>query len=208
VITLDDIYNSEGGDWQNPSSAFAPQQAAPQLAPLPSDRNRALDNTVRDLFTHLNFGQISDGCWRNVIDRLTMNINGFNIGNLVRFLGGSTDFYDGMRSQAPVAGIVSPPQAANILYGTGATIAGVFNSRPGLNAMTSVTSSTFMAFFRLETIDRSNNGVNGRNLSLLFHEAIHGLTGRVDEDIQRALGIPVDPNNTGNITQHIRDNCF
>jgi hypothetical protein len=26
MITLDEIYNSEGGDWQNPSSAFAPQK--------------------------------------------------------------------------------------------------------------------------------------------------------------------------------------
>jgi hypothetical protein len=29
MITLDEIYNSEGGDWQNPSSAFAPQNPLP-----------------------------------------------------------------------------------------------------------------------------------------------------------------------------------
>jgi len=37
-------------------------------------------------------------------------------------------------------------------------------------------------------IDPSNGGNNAHNLSLLFNEALHGFTGKVEEDIQSAVG--------------------
>jgi hypothetical protein len=92
-------------------------------------------------------------------------------------------------------------------------IAGHFNNAPtGLqvNAMTSITSPTLLIFFRPDTIDLRNGGVNGRNLSLLFHEALHGYGGSLggtsffDGDLRRAFNL----GQNGDISEHIRKNCF
>jgi hypothetical protein len=79
--------------------------------------------------------------------------------------------------------------------------------------MTSIIAPALTTFLRpgndvngTPVIDPSNGGINARNLSLLFHEALHGLTRKVDEDLQSALGLPEGP--SSNITQYIAENCF
>jgi YD repeat-containing protein len=184
------------------------QQPSQQLATLPNDRDTALDNALRNLLFRLNYGQFKKDCQEKVLDKLATNISNFNIGDFVRYLARGWDLYDGTNSQAPIAGTVTVPVAANTLYGTGATVASAFQANSGLHAMTSVTSDTFLSFFRPGIIDPSHSGVNNQNLSLLFHEALHGFTGRVDEDLQEALGLPVDPKNSKNITDYIEKHCF
>lgn len=172
------------------------------LAPLPDKQNNNLIKATNSLATKLAAG-VSKDCQKNVIDKLKSI--GFDLNGFISFLGNNPQFYNGLTSQAPAAGTVSPKQPADILYGPGATIADVFkgsgNTRP--NALTSITSPTFLSFFRPNAIDGSGDGPQ----SLLFHEGIHGFTGKVDADIQNALGIKETPVSQ-NITDHIRKHCF
>jgi hypothetical protein len=56
-------------------------------------------------------------------------------------------------------------------------------------------------------IDRSNFGVNISNESVIFHEALHGITGQYDDYLQDKLGRKVG-GPTDNITIYIKDNVL
>lgn len=64
----------------------------------------------------------------------------------------------------------------------------------------------------LFTIDTSRKGNNSRNKALIVHEAIHSFGGTTggyfDDEIQKALGLRVDPQRTANITDYIEKHCF
>lgn len=184
----------------------------PLPPPLSHRMNRSMTAALNALLSRLNFGQISDACWRNVIGKLERAL-GFNVGEFVRYLSGGADFHDATASNISVAGNIMPQQPADLSYGVGATIAGVFRNQPGVNTLTSITASTLTIFFRPgndangnPVVNLSNGGNNSHNLGLLFHEALHGFTGRVDQDLQSAFGLSAG--SSSNITDHIRQNCF
>jgi RHS repeat-associated protein len=172
------------------------------LAPLSNKKNKNLKKANNALASKLASG-VSEDCQKNVIDKLKGI--GFDLKGFINFLGNNPQFYNGLTSQALAAGTVSPKQPADILYGPGATIARIFNAsgntRP--NALTSITSPTFLSFFRPDAIGGSGSGTQ----SLLFHEGIHGFTGKVDADIQNALGIN-ETSVSQNITAYIKRHCF
>jgi RHS repeat-associated protein len=172
------------------------------LAPLSNKQNKKLKKANNALASKLASG-VSEDCKSNVIDKLKGI--GFDLKGFINFLGNSPQFYNGLTSQALAAGTVSPKQAADILYGPGATIADIFKgsgtARP--NALTSITSPTFLSFLRPDAIGGGGAGTQ----SLLFHEGIHGFTGKVDADIQNALGI-AETSVSQNITAYIKRHCF
>jgi RHS repeat-associated protein len=184
--------------WFDRRELIVPQN----LAPLPDKQNTNLIKAASALASRLAAG-VSEDCQKNVIDKLKSI--GFDLKGFISFLGNDPRFYNGLTSQALAAGTVSPKQPADLLYGPGATIADVFKgsgtSRP--NALTSITSRTFLSFFRPDAINGSGAGTQGT----LFHEGIHGFTGKVDADIQNALGIKETPVSQ-NITDYIRKHCF
>lgn len=102
-----------------------------------------------------------------------------------------------------------------MLYGPGATVAGVFNdtSSTKTNAMTSITSLTLLAFLRPGRVSTSKSGVNGGNLALLFHESLHGFGGSLggssyfDQDLKSTFGLK-SGKGSDDITKHIKKNCF
>ena len=185
-------YDKQAADWVLPQN----------LAPLPNRQNTNLTKATNALASKLASG-VSEDCQKNVIDKLKSI--GFDLNGFISFLGNNPRFYNGVTSQALAAGTVSPKQPADILYGPGATIADVFkgsgNTRP--SALTSITSPTFLSFFRPDAISGSGAGTQ----SLIFHEGIHGFTGKVDADVQNALGIKETPVSQ-NITDYIRKHCF
>jgi YD repeat-containing protein len=193
---------------QHELAHLSPQNS--QLAPLPADQNAAIDSAYHNLLFRLNFGQISDDCRGNVIDKLTAN--GFDLSEFVRYLSGPVEFYNGLTSQAPAAGTVHPQRTANLLWGARATIADIFNS-PTNNrrtiALTSITSSTLLVFFNPTYISTDNGGVNGRNLGLLFHEALHGFGARsnsfYDQDLMRIFNLSGASNE---LSSYIQRHCF
>lgn len=150
-----------------------------------------------------------------MFDKLGKAFSDFDYGAFARYLhnSGLSGLKDGTTSQLPIAGTVTTPQAAAILFPGATTVADAFRLNSGLNAVTSVLSSTLTTFFRPGALSTSNNGVNGRNQSLILHEALHGFGGSLggtsyfDDQLQKAFGIPVQADSS-NITTYIKDNCF
>ena len=123
----------------------------------------------------------------------------------------STNFSNGGSSTLPVSALFGPGAEAagrayqgqqDAAYGPGQTIGNEFARNPnGLTAETVLGGSTIF-------INPALIGGNlGSNQSLLFHEAIHEL-GLVDQTIQEALGLKVDPKNTKSISDKLFKDCF
>ena len=71
----------------------------------------------------------------------------------------------------------------------------VFTANGGVAAVTGTPSKPLLVFFRPNAIGFSSSGQNLGNEGMLFHEALHGFTGKDDETILNALG--VDPRTHG-----------
>ncbi|HLG96093.1 MAG TPA: RHS repeat-associated core domain-containing protein [Bryobacteraceae bacterium] len=123
-----------------------------------------------------------------------------------------TNFENGVDSDTPVAGLYDPIKAAaagaayqrqeDAKYGPGQTIGNEFRRNlQGLTADTVFLGTTIY----INPLLIGTNLVG--NEALLFHEALHEL-GLGDQDIQTALGIKVDPNNTKNISDKLRSDCI
>jgi hypothetical protein len=122
---------------------------------------------------------------------------------------GQMDFQDGTVSGLPVSALYTGPAAAagasfqyqqDHDFGPGQTIRNLFARSPGLSVSTVFDGST--AFINPNLI--TNFPI--LNMGLLFHEALHTL-GMDDTQIQKALGLTVDPNNTINITKKLTKDC-
>jgi hypothetical protein len=146
----------------------------------------------------------SESCYNNVINPLAVKF-GFGVAEFYNYLNQVATVYDGTSSLAPVAGIVTSTAAANAQYGPGASIASVFNQirrdsatgpRLRTDALTSIITPTFTAFFRPSAIDSSGTSAGlTRNAGLLFHEALHGFGGTLggtsyfDQELKSAFGL-------------------
>ncbi|HXG06307.1 MAG TPA: hypothetical protein VNI77_03160, partial [Nitrososphaera sp.] len=204
----DEIEIEDGGEYE--SGGGQAGGGTPAVS-LPNNLLNALENALTGLQNYLS-GGITDDCSQNVIGKLSANL-GFDLSAFKVYLAQGATFYDATRSNIPVAGNVMPRRPADLLYGPGATIADVFRNSPGTNAMTSIMTSTLTIFLRpgrdanrTPVVDRSNGGNNSRNLSLLFHEALHGFTKKVDADIQSSLGL--GSGSSSNVTEYIKMHCF
>lgn len=190
---------------------FQVRGGAQQLSPLD-----AMYNAYVELTRDLLWGNISNRCREKVFGKLSKKFSDFDYGSFARFLNnsGSSGLQDGTTSLDNIAGTVTVPQVAPIMFPGATTVADAFRLNTGLHALTSIVSKFLLVFFRPSTIDMSHNGVNSRNKSLLLHEALHGYGGSLggfsyfDTELQDAFGITVDGNNTENISKYIKDNCF
>ncbi len=201
--------------WTPPnwSQVLPPQQTLGDRVPLPTLLNAQMYINFQFMKAFLGEGLISEDCQKNVIDRLSNDSTlKFDIEKFRAFIANGAQFYDGTQSNALYAGTITTASAAlanGIAAGT--TVAQRFANTPGVNAETSILSSSLVIFFRPNSISNSSQS---QNMSLLFHEALHGFGGSLggtsyfDSELQRALRLTVDPNNTRNITDHIRNNCF
>ena len=193
------------------------------LAPLPPERDRAIQNSLQELIAFLKAGKFSKKCQENVIDKLN-NIKGFSLDKFVKFLELGGDFYDGTKSSAPLS-VYAPDGGYTI------TIAQRFKNEGGLAATTAYGSnvSKFTVFFRPKTIETEEkksrttgakiSGLTNDNLVFIFHEGLHGfgnflgqLKGNYDDDTLKSKNIfdlhPTNSNNTKIISDHIKENCF
>ncbi|HXE90793.1 MAG TPA: hypothetical protein VNK82_07520 [Terriglobales bacterium] len=117
-------------------------------------------------------------------------------------------FYDGTRSTGKVVGNLEPWKWYNALL-DGRTVDRHFALSPTTVAATCTGRpegcGPLKTFFRPSAIDLSQGGVNDANLSLLFHEALHGSTGLTDIQLQQAFGCANQSgDNTYNITFYLQ----
>jgi hypothetical protein len=191
----------------------------PLFVDLPAEKLNALMTAMGVLLDALY--NPSESCLNKVINPLAEKF-GFGVAEFYNYLNQGAKFYDGTATLAPVAGNVTTPAAANALYGPSASIASVFGQTrtdPATgatlrtDALTSITTPIFTAYFRPSAIDSSGTPAGlARNAGLLFHEALHGFGGTLggtsyfDDDLKdafRLIGAGSD-----SISEHISKNCL
>ena len=170
------------------------------------------DKTARKLTTA--FGRlglalesgVSKECQEKVLDQI--GLSGLNVSDFLAFLGQGANFYNGEKSTATVAGNVGTLSWSNAAYGKGATISGVFNSQPGIMALSSMVNTTMTVFFRENYVNSMN--VN-RLIGFLFHEALHaygqGDFNYSDQRLKAAFGI-AESEPSERISDYIHEHCF
>lgn len=175
------------------------------LVPLPSPQREAIHAALAALIQRVSNCTL---CQSYVFDKVT-DANYFPIAQS-HFVSWLTElqpmFYDGTKSTAKINGNASPWDFWAAL-GTGRTIDRYFGLNWDTDAMTCTGRphgcGPFKSFFRPSAIDTSEAGVNENNLALLFHEALHGITGLVDSELQPALGCKIQ-DDTHNISEYLR----
>jgi RHS repeat-associated protein len=171
-----------------------PVPSAPD-APLPPADVVIVDQARNDVLTYTP----SEKCETKVLSRLGVGMN-----TIKAFVGGPYSFQDGTSSLAPMNGTIyqgpaGPAYAAT--YPTLVTVADAFRSSSGTNALTAMNRSRFTVFFRPGSMRGGH-----ATFATMFHESLHPLVG-VDPDLQKRLKLPINPNDTHNITVHIQKNC-
>ena len=128
---------------------------------------------------------------------------GFDELAFASYLGGRHEFYDGPGSfGVPLDGTFRPSS----IPARPEDVASVFyHTERQVDALNSQTSPYLLVFFRPSAINTSDpNG--GSNLSLIFHEALHGFLKKSDDEIQRALDPAFLGGPSVNISDYIRKN--
>uniref|UniRef100_Q01V11 Cell surface receptor IPT/TIG domain protein n=1 Tax=Solibacter usitatus (strain Ellin6076) TaxID=234267 RepID=Q01V11_SOLUE len=115
-------------------------------------------------------------------------------------------FYDGLKSQFCYAQLTtwSTPCWVPII-GSSITVGDYFKAHPTSDAETGTPSSPLLTFYGASAIVYQNLGINLGNEGLIFHEALHGLTGKQDPTIMGLLGYTAVFNTAScNITNYIQ----
>jgi len=175
----------------------------PQFAPLPSCpgaptpcANEAIYAALASLVSVL--GQNCPLCQANVFDKVSTTTNQF----VIYLQSPKPKFYDGTKSQATRCGALYKCGWWGWLT-DGWTVAHFFEvSGNDTTAATLSPSSPLQTFFRPSTISLANGGINLFNMSVIFHEGLHGKTGLTDSDLQKALGCK-QQDDTRNITWYM-----
>jgi hypothetical protein len=153
---------------------------------------------------------------------LGANSHTFTSDRFVAYIQNGPQFYDGSKSKLPFANATcGDPKGFFGLFCPGGI--GTIQSRLGDDgtAITVTPSYPFRSFWQPTYtrgvpqedegfgvgIDPDNNGVNIFNESIIFHEALHGMTGQDDSSVQTLLDIH-HSDDTTNISIHIKDNVL
>jgi YD repeat-containing protein len=211
------------GDWSKEvftkSGYFVfPQNPQQTTQPISAGWDKSLHKSYDDLIFRLNWGEISDDCRKNVLDKLKGI--GFDLGDFLSYLSSGYDFNDGTKSKEPLVNVANQNQVN--VPGV-STVGDLFNKLSGLTALTSgvLSPTRFTVFFSTgNSATNLSNASNSYRMALLFHEAIHGygssltggnvVNGSVfgsfgDKGLMTLFGLT---GSSSQITQYIQDHCF
>jgi hypothetical protein len=161
-----------------------------------------MKNALKDLIARLtNETLVRAAAEQHVFTKLNASFRTtLDVDQFVNYLQESFDatgipgFYDGTKSGYCVDALRNPPADAlchtpvvNLLL---QSVSSRFAEPSRPQALTQTPSRPLKAFFRPSLILFQNEGRNRGNEGLIFHEALHGLTGRGDAEIMGALQIP------------------
>jgi hypothetical protein len=139
------------------------------------------------------------------------SLEGFSMEGFVNYIRKGVQVFDGTTSNRLAATtLVAGYSLMNL-----ETISSLFNRNIGIIAATALDSANKLTIYvRPGAIDYGIKEVKGYNLSLIFHEALHGYGmfigksyGYTDSKIQDALKITIG-SNTNNITTEMWNKCF
>jgi hypothetical protein len=95
--------------------------------------------------------------------------------------------------------------SAQLQYRT-QTISQAMATNPHIEALSALNGSTIYINPAMTAVTNLNTFWD--NSAMIAHEVVHNVTGLTDEDIQSRLGLKVDSNNTKNISDKLKQDCF
>jgi Periplasmic binding protein domain len=176
---------------------------------LPSGPGNAIWNAYQDLVSRLSNSKSCSGAAQlNVFDKLNKdpafrgdtNHTPINTANFLIYLSNTPHFVDGTQStwdsKNALCGSGRPWWSFQSLkcsapIGYPPTIKASFQDDPTQSAATETPSYPLTVFFRPSgtyAIQQANNGKNAFNEAMFFHEALHGITGQGDKNLQAVFG--------------------
>jgi hypothetical protein len=179
---------------QSANKSAAPN---PQYAPLdkctqtpgcvgPYD---AIYNALYDLERRLASGTVDT---QKLFGKLGSDADGkpLNTSTFLTYLKANRPhFYNGLKSKFCYARLTPWSEPCLIpLIGNSQTVEDYFKNTLTSDAETGTPSKPLLVFFRPSSIIYNNLGANLGNEGLVFHEALHGLTGKKDDQILDLLG--------------------
>jgi hypothetical protein len=198
--------------------------------PLASGPGNAIWNAYQDLVSRLtNSKSCSGAAQLNVFDKLNKdnafrgdtNHNPINTANFLTYLSNTPHFSDGTQStwdfKNAFCGSGRPWwtfQSLNCQPPIGSTsIKASFENDPTASAATETPSYPLTVFLRPSGtygIQLTNNGKNAFNEAMFFHEALHGVTGQGDLNLQAVFGYHSSDSSsviTDYIQSHVLNAC-
>ena len=205
--------------------------AVNDFPPLPTQAGNAIWNAYQDLVFRLtNSKSCSGAAQLNVFDKLNKdpafrgdtNHNPINTANFLIYLSKTPHFYDGTQStwdsKNALCGSGRPWWSFQSLncsapIGYPPTIKASFQDDATQSAATETPSYPLTVFFRPSgtyAIQLANNGKSAFNEAMFFHEALHGITGQGDKNLQAVFGNQLSDSSsviTDYIQSHVLNVC-
>jgi hypothetical protein len=174
----------------------------------------AIYNALDDLILRLRDPNIAALAQTQIFDKLGNDANGFKLTTqgFISYLSSQRpQFYDALRSTYCYSALL-PPASKNPICNNAIVsflfaqkVHEYFNSNPDASAVTATPSYPLLAFFRPEAIGFNNLGRNLGNEGIVWHEALHGMTGQDDFTILEKLGMSISDHASCSISVRIRN---
>jgi hypothetical protein len=168
----------------------------PRLNETTMDPRVLIYNALSDLKSRLSDPTISSLAQAKIFDKLGTDSNGNKLTtqSFLTYLNNNKPrFYDGTQSTYCYGSLTVLPEALCFRNGflnfLNQEVKDVITAAGNVDASTGTPSNPLLAFFRPGAIGFNSSGQNLGNEQMLFHEALHGLTGKYDNQIQAALGL-------------------
>lgn len=188
----------------------------PLYAPLPTckatpgciGQREAIYNALDNLAVRLADPTVRDKAQTAVFNKLGNDASGnpLTTASFIRYLKTKRPgFYDGLRSQFCNASLTTWRTPCWPIVGNSLTVEDYFKGHLTTDAETGTPSNPLLIFFRPSSIVYESVGQNLGNEGLIFHEALHGMTGKYDLSLLGLLGYQ-DVTNVAscNITTYIQ----
>jgi len=193
--------------WAAPGGSPSPSNSSVEMSWFPSlprcqsgtpscvMQHEAIYNALDDLIVRLSDPTVGALAQTNIFDPLKKDANGIKL-TTQSFLSYLTKkrpgIYDGLRSTYcyfVLTGANSEISCFKFKYLNAAINSLVKdNFHSDISALSKAPSFPLLIFFRPSSIGLSSLGKNLGNESTIFHEALHGITGRDDDGVRSALG--------------------
>jgi hypothetical protein len=171
----------------------------------------AVYNALDDLVRRLRERTVGEKAQSEIFDKIGTDSKGNPVttANFILYLTGKRpEFYNGLRSTYCYDALA--PQDDNAFCHWWAvswlvtSVREYLESDADTDAVAGTPSDPLRVFFRPSAILHSSSGKNRGNEGTIFHEALHGLTGRQDEQIIEDLGYVPYSQPSCRITMHIQ----
>jgi hypothetical protein len=162
--------------------------------PLESGKNDAIYDALDDLVSRLNDPAISALAQTSIFNKLGNDANGFALTtqSFLRYLTSKRPlFYNGLISSYCYDSLTGAPCTTIpvLSWFNGETVEHHLENNPDEEASTRTPSYPQLTFFRPNSILDASQGRNLGNESMIFHEALHGVTGKFDYQILEIFGL-------------------